>query len=63
MDRQEREERDKLIKRQKKKSLTFLAVNDKVALLISGRDSIRDPIPIGVLCQHCGYKCVGARIL
>lgn len=42
---------------------TFLAVNDKVAVLVSCGDLICDPVPIRVLRQHRGNKCVGARVL
>lgn len=48
--------------REEKKSGTFLAVNDKVALLVSCGDHIRDPVPVRVLRQHRGNECVGSRV-
>lgn len=42
--------------------LTFLIVDDKVALLIPCGDLIGDAIPIRVLSQYCCNKCVGACI-
>ncbi len=54
-------EKDRLLNNQT--CLTFLAVNDKVAILVSCGDLICDPVPIRVLRQHRGNKCVGACVL
>lgn len=44
-------------------SLTFLAVDHKIALLVPHGDLVRDAVAIRILRQNCCNKRVGTRVL